>query len=180
MRTVGKIAGLGMVLLATASLVACGGDSSESAPVVDSAPVSTDSSSAATDDTSKSTDSPDSAPTPEIAGSVQASDADCAAILRFFEENGLFLDSNPDVALAAELIDGFLNAVTDELRADAEFIVDAYQRMLDVTVANGGDHIVAMVTQAGRDALEYFNNSGRYDLEQKIVDYYILRCPQWQ
>lgn len=169
-----------MALLATASLVACGGDSPESAPVVDSAPVSTDSNSAATDDTSGSTATDDSAPNPETAASAQASDADCAAIFRFFEENGMFLESNPDVALAAELIDGFLNAVTDELRADAEFIVDAYQRMLDVTVANGGDHIVAMVTQAGRDALEYFNNSGRYDLEQKIVDYYIPLCPQGQ
>lgn len=175
MRIVGRIAGLGMALLAAASLVACGGDSSESAPATDPTPTE-----AADTPPSESTDTDDSAPTPETAASVQASDADCAAILRFFEEGGMFLESNPDVALAAELIDGFLNAVTDELRADAEFIVDAYQRMLDVTVANGGDHIVAMVTQAGRDALEYFNNSGRYDLEQKIADYYIPRCPQWQ
>ena len=175
MRTVGRIAGVGMALLATASLMACGGDSSESAPATDPTPTE-----AADTSPSESTDTEDSAPTPETAASVQASEADCAAILRFFEENGLFLDSNPDVALAAELIDGFVNAVNDELRADAEFIVDAYQRMLDVTVANGGDMNMAMITPAGLDALNYFNNSGRYDLEQKIADYYIPRCPQWQ
>ena len=177
MRNVRSIAVAGIALLATASLVACGGDSSD-----DSAPVSTDptTSEVANTPSPDPSGTDDSAPTPETAASAQASEADCAAILRFFEENGLFLESNPDVALAAELIDGFVNAVSDELRADAEFIVDAYQRMLDVTVANGGDHIAAAVTQAGRDALEYFNNGGRYDLEQKIVDYYIPLCPQWQ
>ena len=169
-----KIVRVAVAMSAVLALSACGGDSSDSESSADTASAPTEVVDTPTDSAPAETSAPD---TP---AGVTASDEDCAAILRFFEENGLFLESNPDVQLADELITGFVNAMSDDLRADAEFIVDAYRRMLDVTVANGGDHIAAAVTQAGRDALDYFNNSGRYDLEGKIFDAYVGACPQWQ
>jgi hypothetical protein len=159
-----------------AALSACGGNSSES-----DSPTSADTASAPTDVVDTPAEStPEETSTPVAPAGFTASDEDCAAILRFFDEGVLFLESNPDVQLAQELIDGFVNAMTDDLRADAELIVAAYQGVLDQTVANGGNHSAALATKAGRDALDYFNNSGRYELEGKIFDAYVGACPQWQ
>jgi hypothetical protein len=173
---VSKIVRVTAAIGVVAALSACGGDSSES-----DSPPSADTASAPTDvvDTPEES-TPVESSAPDTPAGVIASDEDCAAILRFFEESDLFLESNSDVQLAQELIDGFVNAMTDDLRADAEFIVAAYQGVLDQTVANGGDHIAAAATRAGLDALNYFNNSGRYDLEGKIFDAYVGACPQWQ
>ena len=144
--------------LALVVLAACGGGSSEETLDANSAvPVATE------------------VPVITIADLPGVSDA-CESILNFIGATGQILGGQIDAVTGRSIVNDFLAAVDDEIRADAGIMATAVTTLLDV-IEQFGDFAAAVADPIGLEALAAIETPDYNGASERLSDYLASECP---